>query len=850
MLNGLNKEEVIMRRKKYGSNEIELSSNNSLFKYFLIALSDPIIKILLVALMIKTVVLFRHFEWFETIGILIAVLLSTFISTISEYGSNAAFKRMQKEASISKSLVYRDGLITEINSNSLVVDDLMLVKSGMKINADGKVIKGELAVDESLINGETKERVVKPLSNNIVYRGTEAKSGEAIVKVTKVGLNTLYGQVSEELTKNDPTSTLKVRLTGLAKVISRIGYLGAFLVTLSYLFSVIVINNNYDLTLIKATLLDFPLMADYLMYALTLSVTVIVVAVPEGLPMMITLVLSSNMKRMLKKNVLVKKLSGIETAGAINVLLTDKTGTLTIGKLNVSGIYFNQFYENISDIKNEFVRSILYDSLIINNESKMVYDEIVDGNSTDKAILSYANYPVKPYDIINRKLFDSKDKYAICNIKRSNEYIGLIKGASEVILKKSNYCLNEKGNVVSFNNKSVVEKEINNYTKKGIRVVALAYKNKKITLVDDLIFIGFILINDKIKDNTKESIKMINDAGIDIIMITGDSLNTASYIAKELGLLKENDIILSSDEFNHLSDDEIRSNYLHIRIIARANPLDKSRLVRLLQQNDLVVAMTGDGINDAPALKQANVGFAMGSGTEITKDASDIVILDNNLYSITSAILFGRTIFKSIRKFIVFQLTVNMCAIILSIIGPIIGLTEPITIIQMLWLNMIMDALAGLAFAYEKPLSSYMLEKPIKIKDPIINKYMFSEIFFTGIYSAILCLVFLLLPFDISYNTFVTAYFALFIFIDIFNAFNARTDRLNIMAHITNNKIFIIIISFITITQLLIIYFGGDLFRSYGLSFIELLIIILLSMSVIPVDMLRKILIKKRNLKY
>ena len=363
---------------------------------------------------------------------------------------------------------------------------------------------------------------------------------------------------------------------------------------------------------------------------------------------------------------------------------------------------------------------------------------------------------------------------------------------------------------------------------------------------------GFVLIKDKVRDTTNAAIKTLNNAGIKVIMVTGDAINTGYSIAKETGIINSpNDKAIDSKQLNNMSDEEIMRMLPNLKVVARALPSDKSKLVNILENNNLIVGMTGDGINDTPALKKANVGFAVGSGTDVAKSASDIIILDNNILSITKSILFGRTIFKSIRKFIVFQLTVNICAMVMAIIGPLLDISSPVTIIQMLWINMIMDTLAGVAFAHEPPLDEYMMEPPKRNDTKIINDYMYGEIFITGLYSAILGILFLKVP---LFNYFIrdnnkylmTAYFALFIFTGIFNALNARTERLNVLASITKNIPFIMIFSAIMIIQLYLIYYGGDLFRTYGLTMSELIYVLLLSLTVIPFDIIRKIRSKKR----
>ena len=858
MHKGLTNEEVVKSRLEFGTNELDIKKQKKFLNLLLESLGDPIIKILLIALAVKTIFLFKDFDFYETIGIFIAILLATFISTISEYGSEKAFNKLQEDSLKLKSKVRRDDSIQEIFINEIVKNDIVLLETGDKIPADGVLLKGYLEVDESMLNGETKEAKKYSLvgeikDNNKLYRGTTIYSGYGEMQVLNIGTSTLYGKIALELTEKEPTSPLKSRLVDLAKIISKIGYIGALLVTLAYLYSKIVISNNYDLVLIKETITNFRLMADYLIYSLTLSVTIIVVAVPEGLPMMITLVLSSNMKKMLKENVLVRKLVGIETAGNINVLLTDKTGTLTKGKLEVISILDSNLKElKINDVKSN---KLYFDNMYYNNDSCFNdQTEIVGGNITDKAILKYIGLsPTLKKNIVNKKHFDSTNKYSSASLN-DKTLITYFKGASEVLIPKcSKYLVNNQERTLI--NKNFIEEKIKEITKKGIRVLVMAYKKGNEEL-SDLVFLGLILLKDELRDEAKQGVSLIKSASIKVVMITGDSKETAKNIAKEVGILdNENDLVLTSKELNELSDNELLEKLDNLKVISRALPSDKTRLVKLYQKKDLIVGMTGDGVNDAPALKNADVGFSMGSGSEVSKEASDIIILDNNILSISKAILYGRTIFKSIRKFIIYQLSVNATALILSIIGPFIGVTTPITIVQMLWLNMIMDTLSALAFSYEPALLEYMMEPPKKKNEKIINSYMYNEIILTAIYSSLLCILFLKLPIVHEYfrtnnnnKYLMTAYFAMFIFIGIFNSFNARTYRINIFSNILKNKIYLIIISLIIIVQIYLIYFGGDLFRTYGLTAKEFLIILLISLSVWPVDGIRKMILKKLNL--
>ena len=855
---GLSETEVVASRTKYGTNEITKVKKNTFVRLLLESLGDPIIKILLMALAIKVIVLFRNFDWYETIGILIAILLASFISSISEYGSEQAFNRLQEESSKTMARVKRNGIIIEIPISEIVVGDIVILSSGDKVPADGYLIKGNLSLDESALNGETKEAkktscytgIVK--DENKVYRGSVVYSGEAEAKITLVGDNTILGKISKELQEEIPESPLRLKLRGLAKTISKIGYAGAILASISYLFASIVIENNFDISLIKATLTDFPIMFDHLLYALTLSVTIIVVAVPEGLPMMITLVLSSNMKRMLKDNVLVRKLVGIETAGSLNVLLTDKTGTLTKGILKVTEFISGdgKSFKDSATIKKYPIYECVYTSFFHNNSSIFSDNSIIGGNSTDRAILDFIKQDKDiKVNITKKEPFDSAKKYS--SITTSDGTI-FIKGASEVVIPKCKEILCSNGKTIKLTSKSIIEKRIDTFTRKAGRVLTFAYGKDP----NNLTFIGFVNIKDELRKEAFEGIRIIKEAGVQTIMITGDAKDTAESIAKEVGLITFNkNLVLTSSDLAKMSDEEIAHKLDRIAVIARALPQDKSRLVNIVESMNLVVGMTGDGVNDAPALKKANVGFAMGSGTEVAKEAADIVILDNNILSISKAILYGRTIFKSIRKFIIYQLTVNTCALILSIVGSLIGIATPITIVQMLWLNMIMDTFSGIAFSFEPPLPEYMKEPPKSPNTKIMNKYMYSEIIWTGLYCAVLCILFLKLPIiktlirvDSANRYLMTAYFAMFIFMGIFNAFNARTSRINVFANLSKNKVFVCIFTFIFIAQLYIIYNGGEIFRTYGLELNELILVFVLALTVFPVDWLRKYILKKKHI--
>ena len=858
--NGLKEDEVKESRKRYGSNSINEKNKNTFFNLFIETLGDPIIKILLIALAIKTIFLFRDFDYFETMGIVLAVLVASLISAISEYGSNKAFQRMQEESSRINVLVKRDGKTKEISIDEIVKNDILILAPGNKVPADGILIKGKLSVDESSLNGETKEVYKEYIDNislatekNRVYRGTTIYDGEALILVTKIGMDTLYGKMAKVLTEEEDASPLKLRLTNLAKIISRIGYIAAILIAVAYLFSKIFIINNFNLTIIRETI-TLNKFFSLILEALTLAVSVLVMSVPEGLPMMITLVLSTNSKKMLKDNVLVRKMVGIETAGSLNILFTDKTGTLTKGKMEVSSIIdgnlneYNDLYYTPDKLK-----TLISDSLLYNNESELEESsgKVVGGNLTDKALLSFVQRKKDNSVLIkDRILFNSKNKFAVTIIEKNNEKIKLIKGAPDIVIKNSTHYIDKDGKRRTLDKDKILN-YVNSKADSGLRAIALAI-SQSIYPTDSIrrnILLGVIFLKDDIRPEAKDGVSLIKSAGINIVMVTGDSKETATSIAKEIGIItSNNDIVLSSSDLERLSDNELKKIIPNLKVVSRALPEDKKRLVMLSKELGLVTGMTGDGVNDSIALKKADVSFAMGSGTEVSKEASDIVIIDDNILSISRAILYGRTTFKNIRKFIIFQLTVNISAIMLALIGPFIGVPSPITVLQMLWINMVMDTLAGLAFSYEVPRIEYMKEPPKKKEENIINKYMFNEIIATSMYTLIISLLFLKLPFIqyiISYDHLMTAFFSLFIFIAVFNSFNARTHRLNILAHLKENKVFILIIIFIIIVQIIIIYSGITLFQTIPLYIKELIFILVLSLSIIPFDFLRKYISKK-----
>jgi calcium-translocating P-type ATPase len=870
---GLTEEQVRTSRKVHGSNTLSRKKRKSFLQQFISSFGDPIIKILLVALGVNVLFLFQDADWFEAVGIAVAIFLATFISTLSEYGSESAFLELQRSAADITCRVQRAKGVAALPVSDVVVGDLILLQAGERIPADGVIIAGKLSVDQSALNGESAEAEKQPLNTRSecwdlnctaqLFQGSVITAGEGIMQVQRVGDQTFYGSMAQDLQEETPESPLKLRLNGLAKAISRLGYIAAGLIAFADLFNSFLIDNNFDISLAIADFSHPIVWIPRILHALTLATAVVVMAVPEGLPMMITVVLSSNMFRMLKDQVMVRKLVGIETSGSLNILFTDKTGTLTKGKLQVVHIIDGngKCADHVKKC-NAAVREMLTLSALYNTGCVLASGKALGGNATDRALLeSVLPIDLKKYNysVKARLPFDSANKFSAVHLNEKEHCI-LVKGAPEKILSKCTYYLDEKGERRPFN-PTAMEDQRKLLSAKAVRMLAVAVSPTTVTAegnLHDLTFIALIGIRDDIRREVPAAIAEVQQAGVQVVMMTGDSKDTAIAIARDAGLIKEHKPlqVITSTELAAMSDQQVQKLLPELRVIARALPTDKSRLVRLAQQQGLVTGMTGDGINDAPALKRADVGFSMGSGTEVAKEAGDIVILDNNFASIAKAIRYGRTIFKSIRKFIVYQFTMNLSAVGVSLIGPFIGIDTPVTVIQMLWINIIMDTLAGLAFAGEPPLREYMKERPKKRDEPIIDRTMAQQIFCMGLYTMTLCIAFLGLPyfrnlFHFSENPiyFLTAFYALFIFSGVFNSFNARTERLSPLANLRKNPLFLLIMLAVSIVQLIMIYFGGRVFRTAGLTPAQLQMIVLMAFSVIPADLFRKILwrIKKRN---
>eukprot|EP01132_Coremiostelium_polycephalum_P003574 gene3574-4453_t len=903
---GLNEKQVIDSSNKYGSNTLPPVKVDSFIEKLLDNFKDPLIHILCVALVITVILAFLGYaEWFEGFGIASAVFLATFVSTYSEHKNENSFQELQEKASRIKCNVFRNGNhISPIYAFDVVVGDYVLLQAGDKIPADGKLVAGELQVNQSTLNGESQpeKKLVpperyKPKEKNdfqdhfLCFRGTVVEDGEGVLLVESVGGNTLYGQLAIELSKSDDReSPLQIKLSNLADGISTIGYIGAGFIVISFLFKQFIMDNGYNWAEISKYISNYPLVLKDIVNSITLAIIIIVVAVPEGLPMMIAIVLSLNMRKLLKAKVLVRKLLGIETAGSLDILFVDKTGTLTKGafipRIFISGSVttykgFNFIPRELKDVLSFTVREST--SSVIGEDG-----QIVGGNASDKALLQFldkqsllANYNV---DIIKEVLFHSERKYSAaslkvpvrggpsgeipsgiltCSQRLDEEFIEItcIKGAPEIVLNRCISHFNEDGHIEPIPDSEGLTKEMNDLSEQGIRVIAIAVSREQIgehddTLPHNLILVGIIGVYDEIRENSASSIQLARNAGIQVVMITGDKKETAVAVAHQIGLIapgEENQpgVVMTSLELQHMNDRVLREKIPQLRVVSRALPSDKTRFVRVAQDLSKVVGMTGDGVNDSAALKHADVGFAMGSGSEVSKEAADIVILDDNFASIAEAVLYGRTIYKSIQKFIVFQSTINVASTLIVFLGPFMGFDFPLTLIQLLWVNLVMDTLAALAFGGEPALERYMKEKPIKRDQNIITPRMWASILGGGPFISAMSVTFLTSDYVESFFTrngipddkvFLTAFFAFFIFMSVINAFNVRTNRLNLFDHLLDNKGFIVVVFFIFCVQIVFTYIGGKVLRTVGLNLNEWVVIILVSLSIIPFDLFRKTL--------
>ena len=881
--NGLTDKQVEESRSKFGSNEIPDSEPTTFWEEFKETFSDPMIKILLaIAALMIVMFFFGYAEIYEPLGTIVAVLIVATVSAKTGVASDTKYRELKDNTEKDKCKVHRNGVITVIDVDDVVVGDKVLLQSGDKIPADGVLIDGALRVDNSALNGEAEECKKTAASEDFqledditgdtfvdahsLFRGAVIFDGEGILDVRKVGLKTMMGKMAEEMQEDEPDSPLKVKLAKLAKQISTFGYIGAVLIAVLYL--VYFVMQAGGVSQYFAMGIE-PVVKD-VVRALSLAIVIIVCAVPEGLPLMISLVLMQNTSKMLDHNVLVRKAEGIETAGSLNILFSDKTGTITKGMLEVVDFFTGD--GNSIDIaqlsKHSKVKGLV--DLAIGKNTQSMFDashKVIGGNATDQALMKFLGEETfktlensSEYKITKQQSFNSANKFSQARIDSTGKTF--YKGAPEKLLANAVKYLDADGNICTMDN-AILNRKIDELAAKAMRVLAFGYSEKDMvenSINDDIVIIGLVGIRDDVRPEAKEAIREVQGAGIQVVMITGDRLETAVAIAKDAGLLKGgSDRALSSAQLNEMSDEEVKKIIPNIRVIARALPTDKSRMVRLCQEMNLVVGMTGDGVNDSPALKRADVGFAMGSGTEAAKEAGKIVILDDNFKSIKDAILYGRTIYHNILKFCKFQLVINVAAVVVSAIAPFFGVDEPLKVTHLLFVNLVMDGLGAMMLGNEPAKEEYMAEAPRKRDESIVSKKMMGQILTMGIWLTVVSFIYLKVPFFVNLfaneEQHLTGYFVLFIVAALFNGFNVRDDGFAIFAGLNENKDFIKVFLIIIIVQALLVnaaivplapfQWSGEMFSCVPFGIKGWIAVVLLACTMIPADMVRKLCVNK-----
>lgn len=869
---GLSEAEVVKSQEKYGKNIIIEKPPATLWERIKDGFSDPMIKLLCAIVIIMLVLFaFGQAEWYEPVGTAIAILLVTIISAKTGMASDDEYRKLKNQTKAEPVKVKRNGVVTVIDIEDIVVGDIVILQSGDKIPADGVLVDGELRVDNSALNGEAEECKKFAASDDFkipdeitgdtfvdehsLFRGATIYNGEGLLEVQKVGMETMMGKMAKDMHDDEVESPLQVKLSKLAHQISTFGYIGAIVIAIAYFVHFVIVAGGLNAYLAIGGVEIFKDVIE----ALTLAIVIVVCAVPEGLPLMISLVLMVNTGTMLKHNVLVRKPIGIETAGSLNILFSDKTGTITKGKLEVVEFFKgNGNSIKLTELPKDTVIKGYVDLAIGKNTTAMFDDEhkVIGGNATDHALMTFIGE--KTFNLLKDDLdcevteqqsFNSSNKFSQSYIAKAKKTF--YKGAPERLLAKATKYLDSDGREKELDI-GVVNHTIDNLAAKAMRVLAFGYSNSPMvedTINDDIVIIGFVGIRDDVRPEAVEAIDKVQKAGIQVVMITGDRKETAMAIAKDAGLLHTGEVALTSDELNKMSDDEVKGMLSKIRVIARALPTDKSRMVRLCQEMNLVTGMTGDGVNDSPALKRADVGFAMGSGTAVAKEAGDIVIVDDNFKSIKDAILYGRTIYHNILKFCKFQLSINVGAVLTSAVLPFIGVEEALTVIHLLFVNLCMDSLGSLMLGMEPAMDYYLDEKPRRRDESIVSKNMFIQFTFMGVYLLILGVVWFTNGFIGSLfetpEQLKTGFFAAFMFSAIINGLNVRSEGFDIFKGVNQNKNFFkVMLVMLAATVFLCVVGGpiGDVFSCTRFALIGWVAVIIAGILVIPVDMLRKLI--------
>lgn len=865
---GLSEQKVADSKQKYGTNELAKKEPESIWSMFIGAFDDIWIKVLCGALFIKVALavlgafvpsLSGGNDVIEIISIVLAIALATGFSTLSEYRNTSRSEALQEEYNKTYAKVIRQGQLIKILTSEIVKGDTILIQAGDKVPVDGLLFEGSVKVSQAALNGESRDETKKATdsmedadstdyaSSAKVFMGSVVTSGEAYMVATVIGDESELGKINKALTDENEeeerkdTSSLK-----LEKVAAGIGKLGVSAAAIAGILHVVlsIVRTDSAVTAVYVLLL--------VAEAVMLMASIVIMAVPEGLPMMNSLVQSMNTESMYKKNILVSHKAAFSDSAYMNLLFSDKTGTITEGNLSLV-----EFIMGDGKIVDKLLNVDFIEAITLNNLAKISEGKAIGSNNMDRALLSYAieNNCADIENMSNVKEISGFDSEKKCATVELNDGTIYWKGATENIIKDVTHYITIDGELKAFGDaeKKEIEIQMHNQAKRTMKLLSVAKISEGNTIL-----LAVLCLRDNVRKDAVETVEVLNKAGIQVVMVTGDAEETAVAIAKEAGILKDEktDVVLTHEQLEAMSDDELKKKLPNLRVVSRAKPLDKRRLVTVAQQMESVCGMTGDGVNDAPALKQADIGFAMGDGTAVAQEAGDVVILNNSLTSIKDCVLNSRTMAKSVGKFLIFQLTVNISTLLMNIIAPILGWTEPFSIVQILWINLIMDTLAAMAFGGEPILDRYMNDKPVKRTDNILTTFIKSAI---GVSSVFITIGSLLILENIGGITdFVTPdscsdpelykktfMFAFFIYAVIFNSLNTRSDRFNLFEHIGENKRFILVMGAIFVFQTIIIEIGGEVFSTTTLNPKALLVSMALAILIIPVDLIRKIFVKK-----
>ena len=846
---GLTDEQVKQSREQHGKNVLTPPQRTSLWKLYLDKYRDPIIQILLVAAFVSLILAFIEKNFMETIGIFVAVFLAT---TVGFYFERDAAKKFNLLTALSEEQpvkVRRNGKVMEIPRHDVVVGDVVLVEVGDEVPADGELIVcNDLQINESALTGEPiAEKSLEgggdgAYPRNVILRSTMVMNGRGEFVVTAVGDATEIGKVAKKSTEQTSVETpLHMQLDKLAKMISKVGSVISVAAFFIFLIHDILTNPAWGGK-------DYFYMAEIVLKYFMMAVTLIVMAVPEGLPMAITLSLALNMRRMLKSNNLVRKLHACETMGAVTVICTDKTGTLTQNKMQVSALELKQGDETLLDT------AIALNSTAELNDGKPI------GNPTESALLLWLDAQGKDYEELRKQVnvlkqlpFSTERKMMATLAEVDGETYLFVKGAPEIVMKK---CIIEDRML-----KQTAE-ELDEWQHKAMRTLAFAYKKVEASIMrtsrtstaevvalldaNDLQLQAIAAIADPIRPDVPAAVQECRHAGIEVKVVTGDTAATAMEIGKQIGVFEDepenigadgsmtslDQQMITGEQWEALSDEEAYERAKDIRVMSRARPTDKQRLVAMLQKRGEVVAVTGDGTNDAPALHYAHVGLSLGSGTSVAKEASDMTLLDDSFKSIANAVMWGRSLYRNLQRFLFFQLVVNVAALLLVLGGSVIGTEMPLTVTQILWVNLIMDTFAALALASLPPSHEVMKEKPRKASDFIINKSIGFGILFCGI--VFFLVMFALLVYcerrgkgGVDVHE-LTMFFTTFVMIQFWNLFNAKAlmSHHTAFRHFLKDKGMILVLVLVLVGQWIIVTFGGEMFRTTPLSLHEWLLII------------------------